>query len=75
MIRFDIDVEVYGKQTECKCPRCGKKHMRKINWTGRGIPRKFCGVCDAMIGDFESGDFGGIGAYGHTARAVASVVR
>ena len=38
--------EVYGKITDCKCPKCGRMHKMKINWIGRGIPRKFCGECD-----------------------------
>ena len=28
---------------ECVCPTCGCKHRRKMNWTGRGTPKIFCG--------------------------------
>lgn len=29
----------------CKCPICGKLYKIKMNWTGRGIPRKNCINC------------------------------
>ena len=35
-----------GEQpTECWCPRCGKKHKRKIFFTGRGVPKFYCKEC------------------------------
>lgn len=34
-----------GYPIECTCPKCGKKHMLKMFWTGRGKPRKFCQSC------------------------------
>ncbi|MFO7708051.1 MAG: hypothetical protein R6V84_07740 [Desulfobacterales bacterium] len=30
---------------ECICPGCGKMHVMKMNWIGRGAPRKFCQSC------------------------------
>lgn len=30
---------------ECICPGCGKMHVMKMNWIGRGVPRKFCQNC------------------------------
>ena len=30
---------------ECICPGCGKIHIMKVYWTGRGVPRKFCQSC------------------------------
>lgn len=30
---------------ECICPGCGKVHLMKIQWTGRGMCRKFCESC------------------------------
>jgi hypothetical protein len=30
---------------ECICPGCGKLHVMKIRWIGRGVPRKFCESC------------------------------
>lgn len=41
--------EVYGKATLCKCPKCGKKHLRKMFWTGNGMPWKFCVACSLAI--------------------------
>ena len=37
---------MYG--TRCKCPLCGKEHSVCdwwFNWTGRGMPRKYCFKC------------------------------
>ena len=30
---------------DCICPGCGKVHLMKIQWTGRGMCRKFCESC------------------------------
>lgn len=32
-------------KVECICPGCGKVHLMKIHWTGRGMCRKFCENC------------------------------
>lgn len=32
-------------RVECICPGCGKVHLMKIHWTGRGMCRKFCESC------------------------------
>lgn len=32
-------------QMECICPGCGKMHIMKMRWIGRGVPRKFCESC------------------------------
>jgi hypothetical protein len=29
----------------CICPGCGKMHIMKMHWIGRGVPRKFCESC------------------------------
>ena len=36
--------------TECLCPKCRTYHRMKLNWIGRGIPRKFCEKCKHRIG-------------------------
>jgi hypothetical protein len=37
------EVEGFAKtKVECICPRCGKMHIMKMRWIGRGVPRKFC---------------------------------
>jgi hypothetical protein len=33
---------------ECICPNCGCAHKRKIFYTGRGLPRKFCVSCEDL---------------------------
>jgi hypothetical protein len=39
-------VEGFGKsKEECICPGCGKMHVMKMRWIGRGVPRKFCQSC------------------------------
>jgi hypothetical protein len=36
----------FGKsKVECICPGCGKMHIMKMQWIGRGVPRKFCESC------------------------------
>jgi predicted RNA-binding Zn-ribbon protein involved in translation (DUF1610 family) len=38
--------EISGKSmVECICPGCGKLHVIKLHWSGRGVCRKFCQVC------------------------------
>jgi hypothetical protein len=38
--------ERFGKsKVECICPGCGKLHIMKLRWIGRGVPRKFCQSC------------------------------
>jgi hypothetical protein len=32
-------------KVECVCPGCGKVHLMKIHWTGKGMCRKFCESC------------------------------
>jgi len=32
-------------KVECICPSCGKVHLMKIHWTGKGMCRKFCENC------------------------------
>lgn len=29
--------------TDCICPKCSKFHIKRIAWTGNGIPRILCG--------------------------------
>jgi hypothetical protein len=29
----------------CKCPKCEIGHIKKIYWTGNGVPRIFCSNC------------------------------
>ena len=40
------EVEDFGKsKVECICPGCGKFHILKMHWIGRGVPRRFCQSC------------------------------
>jgi transposase-like protein len=32
-------------KVECICPGCGRMHIMKMRWIGRGVPRKFCQSC------------------------------
>lgn len=41
------------KMTVCFCPRCEKTHTKNFLWTGRGIPRKFCGKCKDSLPFFN----------------------
>ena len=43
---FDATLrEMYGRKTTCRCPKCDKLHKQKLHWTGRGMPRCYCPVC------------------------------
>jgi len=35
----------------CLCPMCGLNYLRKkkLFWSGRGIPRKFCEECQKKV--------------------------
>lgn len=50
----DRYTETYGSNITCICPRCGKKHIAKLNWIGRGTPRKFCIACGPVVEKYES---------------------
>lgn len=32
----------YNEWEKCKCPLCGKIHTMRLDWHGRGMPRKYC---------------------------------
>jgi hypothetical protein len=42
---FDGGTNLAKSKMECICPRCGKMHIMKIQWIGKGVPRKFCQHC------------------------------
>jgi len=51
------ELEGYGKsKVECICPRCGKMHIMKMRWIGRGVPRKFCESCRDRDTPFDQDD-------------------
>jgi transposase-like protein len=51
------EVESFAKsKVECICPRCGKMHIMKMRWIGRGVPRKFCESCRDRETPFDADD-------------------
>lgn len=40
-----IYISSTNKVHECICPRCKKKHKKRIFFTGIGIPRINCNTC------------------------------
>jgi len=51
------EVENFAKsKVECICPRCGKMHIMKMRWIGRGVPRKFCESCRDRETPFDADD-------------------
>ena len=51
------DVEGFVKsEVECICPGCGKMHIMKMRWIGRGVPRKFCERCRNRETPFDEDD-------------------
>jgi hypothetical protein len=43
-------------EKECKCPFCGTKHMKKIYWTGKGVPRISCPKHAPLFRETDDGD-------------------
>ena len=41
-------------KTECKCPRCECEHEMALDWRGRGVPRKYCDACRAVVETYEA---------------------
>ena len=41
------------RMTECICPSCEQKHHKRMEWTGNGIPRKFCPFCEDLPNQVE----------------------
>ncbi|BBO68378.1 hypothetical protein DSCA_23080 [Desulfosarcina alkanivorans] len=52
----------------CICPKCGDRHNVYMLWTGRGVPRKYCGNCKPMISGYDDAAFyeAAISAPGHS---------
>jgi transposase-like protein len=45
-LEAESEVEGFGKsKVDCICPMCGRMHITKMRWIGRGVPRKFCQNC------------------------------
>ena len=47
----------HKSRVECICPGCGKMHVMKMHWIGRGVPRKFCESCrnrETPLGDEDN---------------------
>jgi len=43
---LDFSVEIIqAKRIECKCPRCESIYLRRMKWSGNGMPRKVCERC------------------------------
>jgi len=40
-----VDPDFKTKMVECICPKCRRTHKKKLLWTGRGKPRKYCWDC------------------------------
>jgi len=44
-IRRNMENRRMEERVECVCPMCGVTHVKRLYWTGRGKPRKFCKSC------------------------------
>jgi hypothetical protein len=44
----------HGKSfVNCICPKCTASHYVYMLWTGRGVPRKYCGNCKPLISGYD----------------------
>lgn len=41
------------QKIDCKCPKCGIVHQKRMTWTGRGMPRKYCNKCKGYSSRFK----------------------
>ena len=49
-----IPLKTPQRNTVCKCPKCKKNHrIPKMEWSGNGIPRKFCEACKKLLANIE----------------------
>lgn len=37
----------------CICPKCDERHNVYMLWTGRGVPRKYCGGCKPLVSGYD----------------------
>ncbi|BBO78385.1 hypothetical protein DSCW_58020 [Desulfosarcina widdelii] len=44
----------------CICPKCAADHSVYMLWTGRGVPRKYCGSCKSMVSTYGDAIFYGV---------------
>jgi hypothetical protein len=43
-----------GKRfVRCICPKCTADHNVYMLWTGRGVPRKYCGNCKPLVSGYD----------------------
>jgi hypothetical protein len=45
-IKRGIVYKTSAVSTVCHCPKCDTDHNKFIHWTGRGIPRIYCRICE-----------------------------
>jgi len=38
----------------CICPKCAIHHNVYMLWTGRGVPRKYCGNCKPLVSGYDN---------------------
>jgi hypothetical protein len=53
-IKADVK-NVFGRKTECYCPKCDRLHNKWLDWKGRGTPRMFCPECNHVICNMRGG--------------------
>lgn len=55
-----------NKYIICICPKCRTSHRKKMIWTGRGTPMKFCDICKHLAQSIEEIDEHNIGRMSRT---------
>ena len=53
-IKADVK-NVYGKQTKCRCPRCGIIHKMLVDWREGWICPKYCQPCKHLVENMSGG--------------------
>lgn len=41
--------DIYAKEVQCICPKCGEEYSRKIFFTGKVPARIYCDICHQKL--------------------------
>lgn len=45
---------VYQSFYTCKCPLCERLYPKRMEWSGNGMPRKYCKPCREILRNMDN---------------------
>ncbi len=48
-----VSEKAWQPRTKCICPKCKNKHMYEIFWSGNGMPKIFCPICNKKANNID----------------------